>query len=514
MKYLNKNDFQDQENSNLEFDLNLDLNVKNLGQVFTSDVMVDFMLSLSKNNGNVLEPSVGNGQFFNKLIRFSKYYAVTGIEIDERHYSSFNKDEINKTNDCATLLNQDFFDFFPQIDAFTKFDTIIGNPPYVKYQDILPSTLKSINDFYSINLEDYKNSNSFLDKKQFEKHLRVKNLFDERSNLYLFFIHKCILHLQKNGELIFVVPREFLKSTSSIKLNEFIYENGTITDFIDLGDGKHFKNASPNCVIFRFEKDNFSRKTNVYSFKENKLINSKIKPKDLFTLNKENLDLTIKDFIFHEGQLCFLDKTKYSVLFSDLFFVKVGAVSGLDSVFKNKYYGNVDFVTSITHKTGNTERMVWFDNQKKDRIFYKDDFFTKPLEMNSRDLIDFNAFNYLKKHKDNLIQRKIKNFTEENWFSWGRKHFESQEKRIYVNCKTRQSNPFFTHQSTYYDGSVLAIFPKKSGLNLSDEQIQEMINLLNDIKWEELGFLCDGRYLFSQKSLENTLLPNVFSKFL
>ncbi len=47
-----------------------------------------------------------------------------------------------------------------------------------------------------------------------------------------------------------------------MKLNEWIYKEGTITHFFELGDQKVFPNAMPNCVIFRFCKGNFSRITN------------------------------------------------------------------------------------------------------------------------------------------------------------------------------------------------------------------------------------------------------------
>jgi adenine-specific DNA-methyltransferase len=30
------------------------------------------------------------------------------------------------------------------------------------------------------------------------------------------------------------------------------------------------------------------------------------------------------------------------------------------------------------------------------------------------------------------------------------------------------------------------------------------------VDWEDLGFVCDGRFLFTQRSLEQTPLPKVF----
>ena len=253
-------------------------NVKTLGQVFTPQEIVAEMLQLRKNFGRVLEPSCGNGAFFKEIPN------CIGIEIDPSHCPE-------------NALNIDFFDYSIQ----EKFDTIIGNPPYVRYQDINDSTKGKLH----------------------------SKIFDSRSNLYLFFIEKCINHLNEGGELIFITPRDFFKATSSILLNKFIYESGTITDLIDLGDQSIFKGFSPNCIIFRFEKGNYSRKTNVS-----------------------------KEFIYSNGQLLFTDNA-YPLNFSDIFFVKVGAVSGCDKLFTSEEFGNEEFVCSYTQKTGRTKKMIF-----------------------------------------------------------------------------------------------------------------------------------------------------------
>jgi adenine-specific DNA-methyltransferase len=372
-------------------------NVEQLGQVFTPQFIVSEMLQLRKNFGTILEPSSGAGAFSNNIPN------CVSIEIDSKHCTD-------------KALNIDFFDYSIE----NKFDTIIGNPPYVRFQDILPSTKAKLN----------------------------TTLFDERTNLYLFFIEKCINQLNPHGELIFITPRDFLKATSSIRLNNFIFNNGTITDLIDLGDKKIFNGATPNCIIWRFEKDNFSRKTNV-----------------------------TKEFVYCNGQLLFTD-TYYPLYFNDVFSVKVGAVSGNDKIFANEEYANEEFVCSETYKTGKTRKMIF--NVKND---------------------------YLEKHKDVLIKRGIRNFDETNWWQWGRIHCISNKKRIYVNCKTRNKKPFFTHNCKNYDGSVLAIFPKNQN---ADEL--ELCEKLNSVNWYELGFVCDGRYIFSQKSLENSLLPDYFKE--
>lgn len=168
----------------------LRLNISSLGQVFTPESIVNKMLSLVRStkrcqNPRFLEPSCGNGAFFKHLPQNK-----VGIELDRMLIESVNN-TFNKHTQ-SILLNIDFFNY----DVSEKFDCIIGNPPYVRYQDILDST--------KLLLSSY------------------KNFFDLRSNLYLFFIYKSLLHLKDKGELIFITPRDFLKSTASIKLNHFI----------------------------------------------------------------------------------------------------------------------------------------------------------------------------------------------------------------------------------------------------------------------------------------------------
>ncbi len=387
--------------------------VKVLGQVFTPSFVVAEMIWLIKNNGKTLEPSCWNWAFTNHLPN------SIWIELD--------KDIIpiarEKNNN---ILNMNFFDY----SIWNKFDTIIWNPPYVRFQDIEKKT---------------KNK---LDMK----------MFDKRSNLYLFFIKKSIDHLNDWWELIFITPRDFLKATSSIKLNEFVYKNWTITDVIDLWDQKVFGEFCPNTIIWRFEKNNYSRQTNMY-----------------------------KRFVLSQWQLLFTSN-EYNIKFSDIFFVKVGAVSWADPIFTItdqvlKKYPNIEykeFVWSFTAKKRIIKRMLYNEYHE-----------------------------YLDQYKVKLINRKIKKFTENNWRKWGRGFFDSDKKRIYVNWKTRNKNPFFIYDSKYYDWSILAIFPHKENLNL-----EELCNDLNSINWEELWFVCDWRYLFSQKSLENTILPSTFKKYL
>jgi len=88
-------------------------------------------------------------------------------------------------------------------------------------------------------------------------------------------------------------------------------------------------------------------------------------------------------------------------------------------------------------------------------------------------------------------------------------HHRSAQPRVYVNGRTRVAQPFFIHECTDYDGAVMAVFPRRAGVDIAAFRAA-----LNAVDWADLGFVCDGRFLFTQRSLENAPLPASFQVFL
>lgn len=369
------------------------ISVDEFGQVFTPPDVVHAMLALRQNKGSILEPSAGYGAFMRELGR-----EAVGIELDA--------DVAGVTADARVRVG-DFFAYSTE----NKFDTVIGNPPYVRFQNIRAGTLE----------------------------LLPMEWFDRRTNLYLFFIAKSMRHLKKGGELIFITPRNFLKSTNAKRLNEELYKQGSITHFADLGDRRIFHGFTPNCAIWRWERGRAERETAMGG-----------------------------KFCYRDGQIWFGEHPQGRRL-GDFFDVRVGAVSGADPIFANARHANVKMVCSRTRADGYERKMIY--NKK---------------------------CGYLERFKDALLSRKIRKFDESNWWQWGRAYHRRGGPRIYVNCKTRRAKPFFVSETEAYDGSVLALFPKSDDMSLG-----KIADALNKIDWQSLGFVCDGRLLFTQKSLQN-----------
>lgn len=401
-----------------------EFDVARLGQVFTPDIVADFMCRLVRNNGRVLEPSCGDGVFARRFVQHPQ--GCVALEIDPRHAPEY-------------AQTTDFF-AYPLTERFA---TIIGNPPYVRHQDIDEPT----------------------------RQLFCSQLFDSRANLYLFFIEKCVQHLLPGGELIFITPRDFLKSTSSVRLNQWLLTQGSFTDVLELGDARIFSDVEPNCLIWRFEKDRRRRDMRFAALPAGKSVADGL----------AQLTWQTRLCLEVDGHLIFAAR-HYPLRLRDLASVKVGAVSGCDEIYASDEAGTRDFVCSATAKTGQTRRMIWPEGPT-------------PPEA-------------LLPHKDRLINRRIKPFNESNWWQWGRGYPDTPAPRVYVNGKTRQKKPFYVHECTAFDGAVLAIFPLRP-----DIEVQALADALNTVDWDELGFYCDGRFLFTQRSLENAPLPASFAPF-
>ena len=395
--------------------------VATLGQVFTPPAIVDCMRALVRNSGRVLEPACGDGAFLRH------FPGALGIEIDARHAPP-----------GAEVMN------FFELAADELFATIIGNPPYVRYQDISPGTRRLAGD----------------------------SVLDGRANLYLFFIEKCLHHLEPGGELIFITPRDLLKATSAVPLNRQLFAAGTITDFIDLGDVHLFGDATPNCAIWRFERGNLTRQTRYAALTSGDGADG-----------LDRLQWQPRRFVESGGHLLFAQHD-YPLKLSDIAFVKVGAVSGADEIYTSESAGNRSFVCSSTITDGKTRRMIWCE----------------PGEEAPAALLP---------HKQRLLARRVRHFDEANWWQWGRGYYQSPVPRVYVNNKTRRAQPFFVHDCVNYDGAVLAIFPHDPTTD-----VHQLAAALNAVDWADLGFVCDGRFLFTQRSLEQTPLPRTFQMFL
>ena len=303
-------------------------NIHDIGQYFTTNDMLrktvyDFILN---DSDCILEPSVGCGHLVEYVLSKKPSISFDLYEIDESIpvLPPIQKNDVVYTD-------------FLKVDNLKLYDTIIGNPPFVKTKS---------------------------------------------GNLYIDFIEKCFNHLSEKGELIFIVPSDFIKLTSSGDLINTMMEHGTFTHFFHPHNENLFTNASIDIVVFRYCKDTSLPKKTLLNNQTKYLINT-------------------------NGILTFADNdTSNLTTFEDYFDVHVGMVTGKESVFKNSTYGNISL------RNG---------KEQIDSYILLDTFPTQSQEIND----------YMLSHKDELITRKIRKFTDSNWFEWGAlRNYETMKNKV------------------------------------------------------------------------------------
>ena len=277
-------------------------------------------------------------------------------------------------------------------------------------------------------------------------------------NLYIDFIKKCYNLLENNGELIFIVPADFFKLTNASKLLDKMITTGTFTHIFHPESEKMFKNASINIIIFRYCKNNLIKKQISYNGKMLHIINNN----GLITFSKE--------------------KTDNGVLFKDYFDIFVGIVSGRDAIYKNNEFGNIGVLNG---------------QDKIEKYIYIEKFPSDNEKING----------YLLKHKNELIQRKIKKFNENNWFEWGApRNLKAINKNrgencIYIYNLTRKQDVAFLGQIDYFGGNLLMLKPKKSC------SLTNIVSYLNSMTFK-CNFMFSGRFKIGHRQLCNS----IFSK--
>ena len=79
--------------------------------------------------------------------------------------------------------------------------------------------------------------------------------------------------------------------------------------------------------------------------------------------------------------------------------------------------------------------------------------------------------------------------------------------RIFVHCKTRKSDPMFLYpEAVEYDGSIIGIRPTSKAIERFKKP-EVFVEWFNSLDFAELGVYNAGRFQFSQRLLENLLVP-------
>ena len=168
--------------------------------------------------------------------------------------------------------NQEFFLWHTWFkDIFDKggFDIVIGNPPYIDYRRIDPTTKSGLNKFSSYKIE-------------------------KKGSLYVYFIEHGVNILRNLGVLYYINPYQYLSAESGNGIRHFIVKNHNLSSIVDVSNIKVFKEASTYTCINSIVKNH--SQSDIVLFSPSDLLqieaNKSIIPESSF-IQKQNYAITL-----------------------------------------------------------------------------------------------------------------------------------------------------------------------------------------------------------------------------
>lgn len=216
-----------------------------------------------------------------------------------------------------------------------SFDVVIGNPPYVRIQNLNETLKESYTLFY-------------------------KNIISGNYDLYILFIKLGYDLLKSNGRLGYILPNKFFTTNYGHKIRKYILEHKCIDKIIDFKTNQIFKNATTyTCLLFL--SNNQNNEFNYVSFELGDNTH------DLKKLNYDKIKIDMLDsdswsFTNDETRLV-LDKIKKCPWNFNNFSEKIfkGSSTGNDKVFLFDYVSedsNYYYVDSKVKKNLKLEKKL------------------------------------------------------------------------------------------------------------------------------------------------------------
>ena len=477
------------------------ISVKNkYGQYFTPKLIVDLMISLSKikKDASILEPSCGEGVFIENL-KERGFKNIIGYEIDKTLFSK-----------TENIINASFIT--AEID--TKFDLIIGNPPYIRWKN-LEKELKS----------------------ELKDNILWNKYFNSLCDYSYIFILKSIELLKDGGELIFITPEYWLNTKHSLNLRNYMVKNGYFEEIIHFNETPIFEKATVSTIIFKYikSKKEKSPKIKLTKYYANRKLTSetieniknRIVQKDTTYLEIEQFEIDkkwlltsnkIKQELNEFEKHCWIKKQTQTSLFDvdvnkfhtigDVCDIGNGMVSGHDKAFQ---------IDSIEHLNNDEKRHILKVVKAKNLKPYTYGNITYYIYLNDIENEDKlkNNFPNLYKHfqifKEKLDKRYKYNREIPYWewvFLRNFKLFSKNEKRIFVPSKERISNKDYfrfalVDEGLYPTQDVTALFKKE----YVKEDIYYILALLNNKRvfdWLAYNGVRKGNIIeFSEKPISS-----------
>ena len=299
------------------------------GGYYTPQAIADFLCqwSIDINTNRILEPSCGDGNFIESaILRFKELGIegedlkdrVKGIELLEEESLKAKARVANLGLNSCTIVNNDFFHYISN-NKVEKYDVVIGNPPFIRYQ-------------------------SFPEVHRKQAIEMMQNLGfnpNKLTNIWVPFLVVSASLLTDNGRMAMVIPAELFQVKYAAETRVFLskfFERITIITFKKLV----FANIQQEVVLLLCEKKVHHGKGVRVIECENLDGLEKINFKEINASHVKPIDHTTEKwtkYFLNEDEISLLRRLKKDeriITCGDIMEVDVGLVTGRNEFFMLK----------------------------------------------------------------------------------------------------------------------------------------------------------------------------------
>lgn len=227
---------------------------KKLGQFYTPDSIAETITRWCIDSGDdcVLDPACGSGTFTVKSYNMlegshqERINKIASVDINRfsSHLTGVNLVSQNpeKVTERLNVYTDSFFNVGPKpynsteqkqeqsldIGQISPFDSVIGNPPYIRQE--------------------------LINKKEYRNHLTDESDIDGRSDAYVYFTTYATEFLKDGGKLGYIIPNKWMMTDYGEDFRDFLYNNYSIQAVIGFNE-LAFEDALVDTVMLLMEKE-------------------------------------------------------------------------------------------------------------------------------------------------------------------------------------------------------------------------------------------------------------------
>lgn len=510
---------------------------KDYGVVYTPSIISDYIVEETlegiRDNQTVVDFSCGPGEFLLASLKYVKKNIpgisllkyvennLYGVDILSDHvywakliislYLIINNEdhyEINFNIVQADSTNKDLIYIFGSKNLLSEgFDYIIGNPPYVKIQDLTPIMRKYLQQNY-ISCK----SGSF--------------------NLFYAFIELSINHLSKNGKIGYVIPNHLLKMKSAFNLRKILLDNFLIDKVVDFKGNSLFPEAQTYSALLFLNKNSkdsiayknisYSKNPNIINKQLNKKFNtiqySLISPdsinlldnqdhNNIYKIENQSTKLRISTGIAtQKDKLYLLDKSLETSIGNKSYYIKT---------YNEKDYFIEKELTLPIIKGSGQKKIAHKDFYEYNQIIYPYQRIsnkTKAIPVSILKSKFPKTYEYFNAIKKDLLSRNSGSPSVKTWYEYGR----SQSLECYVPkiiFPTNSLDPnfvYFPEKALFHNG--YAIYgPVNPEVQINFHVLVKILNsVIMKYYIENTSYMISGGYYcFQKKYVQNFTIPTL-----